>query len=45
MGTTALACPGVRANMMIAGGIGAGLTPPPPSANVTDPTPLGEVPE
>ena len=45
MGTTALACPGVRANMMIARVIGAGLTPPPPFATITDPTPLGAVPE
>ena len=40
-----LTCMGVRANRMIAGMIGDGLTPPPPDPPVTLPPALGVVPE
>ena len=41
MGTIVLACPGVRANGVTAGILGAGLTPPPPFVTVTPPPSLG----
>ena len=44
MGTSALACMGVRANGMTTGMIGAGLAPPPPVAMVPPTPPLGVVP-
>ena len=45
MGTNALYCPGVSANRMTSGMIGAGLTPPPPDAPVPPPPPLVVVPK
>ena len=43
MGTSALDCTVVRANVMTSGMFGAGLTPLPPAGTVPPPPPLGIV--
>ena len=40
MGTVALSFPGVRANGMVYGTLGAGFAPPPPGGNVPPPPPM-----